>query len=301
MPNNTSFSILLEDSEGIDITDVNSIRFSINDGINQSYERDLSDTNVVRVVKLDSEENDTQLTKFWAVYYRSKDVEGVFMYDQNINIKIDAKNIRQIWMDQASYDFNIETQQEHDNAQANMPVIEEVTGDDPVLTGAYDEGRQVVSGDLYGAKIIYNSAEAVIPEFGPVNELPPLTRSDESAGPCLPLQPPTVFSTPVKIFIPCPRQIDVSECGVYLYDGTNYVMACSVDGKVQPGFEAWMVPGSRVDHNEDDPATIEIKVHYFFGAVQAQEVVPRNLMPTDQIDNNADGGGGGGGCFISSL
>ena len=304
IPINTSFCVLFEHSDGIDITDANSISFTINDSVNTIYERDLSDTNVVRVVKLNLEESDTQVTKLWVVYDRSKELElGLFLYDQNVNIKIDAKDIGQNWMEQASYDFEIESEDEHDNAQANLPEFEPVVGDDPALTGPYDEGIQVISGDLYGAKIIYNSAEAVTPAFGPINELPSLNITDEeTTGISMALQPPTVFSTPVKIFIPCPGQTDVSELGVYLYNGANYVMACNADGQVQPGGEAWMVPGSRVDHNEDDPATIEIKVYYFFGGVLAQEVLPRNLLPASQIDNNADNSGGaGGGCFINSL
>ncbi len=305
VPNNTSFSILLEDSDGIDITDADSIRFTINDGNNPSYERDLSDANVVRVVKLDSGESgesDTQVTKLWVVYDRSEEADlGLFLYDQNINIKIDAKDIRQDWMEQAVYDFKIESEHEHDSAQANLPDTGEVAGDDPALTGPYDEGIQVIGDDLYGAKIIYNSAEVVKPNFGSINALPSLTNSDEAVSACMALQPPTVFSTPVKIFIPYSGQKDVSELGVYLYNGTNYVMACNVDGQVQPGGEDWMVPGSRVNHNEDDPATIEIKVYYFFGGVLAQEVLPKNLLPTSQIDNNADSGGAGGGCFINSL
>jgi hypothetical protein len=48
-----------------------------------------------------------------------------------------------------------------------------------------------------------------------------------------------------------------------------------------------MVPGSRVNHNETDPATIEIQVYHFSGA-QAGSFT-------------GGGGGGGGGCFISAA
>lgn len=300
IPHDTSFSVFLEEFEGIDITDANSIKFTINDGVNAIYERDLSDANVVRVVKFDLEESDTQVTKLWVVYDRSNEVElGAFTFDQTINIKIDAKNISQEWMEQVSYDFKIETEQEYNDAQANLPSTEDVAGDDPALTGLYDDGIQVAEGDLSGAKIVYNSAEPVTPIFGPVNEVTILNLSNvEAVGAPVPLQPLTVFTTPVKIFIPCPGWADVSELSVYFYNGASWVMACNAEGQVQPDGEAWMVPDSRVNHNEDDPATIEIKVYYFSVGVQAGKELPRNLIG----DNVSPGSsGGGGGCFIDSL
>jgi len=309
IPINTSFCALFEDFDGIDITDVNSIKFTITDGHYPPYERDLSDTNVVRVVKIYPEESNAQVTELWVIYDRSRENDDelkFFEYDQNVNIKIDAKDIGQNWMEQASYDFEIESEEEHNNSLANLPEFEPLVNDDPALTELYNEGIQIVGGDLDGAKIVYNSAEVVTPTFGPINELPPLIISneisDEAIGTPMALQPPTVFSTPVKIFIPCPGQLDVSELSLYFYDGTNYVIACNADGQVQPGGEDWMVPDSRVNHNDDEPATIEIKVHYFFGGVQAQRALPKNLLPPGQSNNITDSSGaGGGGCFINSL
>jgi hypothetical protein len=54
VPANTSFAVRIEDTDGIDVTDGASIRFTISDGINTAYERDLSDSDVVRVIKLNS-------------------------------------------------------------------------------------------------------------------------------------------------------------------------------------------------------------------------------------------------------
>jgi hypothetical protein len=51
-----------------------------------------------------------------------------------------------------------------------------------------------------------------------------------------------------------------------------------------------MVPGSRVNHNETDPATIEIQVYHFSGA-QAGAL----------SGGGGGGGAGGGGCFITAA
>ena len=107
------------------------------------------------------------------------------------------------------------------------------------------------------------------------------------------LQPPTVFNTPVKILIPCPGYPDVSILNVYYYNGSNWALACNAAGDVQPGGDGWMVPGSRVNHNETDPATIEIQIIHF-SAAQAG-------LFSGGGGGGDGGGGGGGGCFIATA
>ena len=58
-------------------------------------------------------------------------------------------------------------------------------------------------------------------------------------------------------------------------------------GVVQPGAQGWMVPNSRVEHNQGDPSTIEIQVEHFSGT-QAGTLSSASVSR----------GGGGGGCFI---
>jgi hypothetical protein len=53
-----------------------------------------------------------------------------------------------------------------------------------------------------------------------------------------------------------------------------------------------MVPGSRVNHNETDPATIEIQVYHFSGA---------QAGVFSGGAGGGGGGGGGGGCFITAA
>jgi len=123
--------------------------------------------------------------------------------------------------------------------------------------------------------------------LGPIDEFSSFDEPGADAvGAPLDLQPPTVFSTPVKILIPCLGVSDVSDLNVYLYNGTEWVLALDADGNVQPGGEGWIVPGSRVDHNETTPPTIEIKVYHFSGG---QAVAQRP-------DKDSAGG-----CLISSV
>ena len=93
----------------------------------------------------------------------------------------------------------------------------------------------------------------------------------------------------MKLIIPCPGYTDVSGLNIYYYDGNTWVLASDAAGNVQPGGEGWMVPNSRIDHNETDPPTIKIEVYHFSGAMAGS------------FSGAGSGGGGGGGCFISTA
>jgi parallel beta-helix repeat protein len=150
----------------------------------------------------------------------------------------------------------------------------------------------VDAGDLVGAKMIFDSNEPVRPIFGFMGEIPDLNVSGvDAAGVPVNLQPPTVFNSPVTLFIPCPGRADVSNLAIYFYNGTSWVLACDASGTVQPGGEGWLVPGSRVNHNNGSPSTIEIQVYHFTG-VQAG---------SPSGSGGSGTAGGGGGCFIDTA
>ena len=277
IPNNSSFYVRIEDTQGINIDDTGSIIFIINDGVNQVYTRDLSNNAVVRVIKL-TEDDDSEVTKLWAVYDRSNDSLGNYDYDAQVNIKVDIKNRRNAQIGIApDYDFKVESQAEHNRAKApgKLPETGDVGINDPDLEDpeySYDAGIQVTDGDLEGAKIIYNNSEPVLPSFGPIDEIP--GADDDPGQPVfgkghypsdniiLNFQPPTVYNTPVKVIIPCPGYTDVTGLYIFLYKGADWVQGCDNNGNVMTGGDAWMVPGSRVNHNNGDPSTIEIKVYH---------------------------------------
>ena len=191
IPCNTSFAVLIEDFDGIDITDPASIRFTVSDGVNPDFERGLGDSSVVRVVKL-SPDPDTEVTYLWAVYDRSVEANyGDFPHGANVQIRVDAKDRRQDWMVTEIYAFGTESVTERDDAQANLPETSPLDPNDPDLGGDYDAGLEVISGDLAGARILYNSSEPVIPEFEPLDEIPVLdTAGIEAVGVALNLHPP---------------------------------------------------------------------------------------------------------------
>jgi hypothetical protein len=297
IPNNTSFAVRIEDSDGIDMTDSSSVKFTIDDGT-QSYERDLNDSYVVRVIKL-AVDIDTAVTELWVVYDRLEDLYGEYNYDADVNIGVDVKDRREDWIPQAEFNFNIESEDEHEVASDNLPETVQVVPND----SDYDAGVEVSSGDLEAARIYYDSGEPVQPSFGPLGELPTFNVSGmEGIGVSMNLQPPTVFTRPVKIFIPCPGQNDVRDLSIFHYNGIDWVLACDANGNVQPDGEGWMVPGSREDHNNGNPPGIEIEVFHFTG-IQAglPESSGGGTSNSDGGGSPSGGGGSSGGCFMEML
>lgn len=164
----------------------------------------------------------------------------------------------------------------------------------PSKTDPYDKGWEITTLELKGFEILYNDPinPDDIPTLGPPDDIPSLELTYPNvngvAVRCN-LEPSGVYFDPpdyVKIFIPCPGYSDVSELDIYYYDDVGgWVLADDADPQ-------WMVPGSRVNHNNGDPSTIEIQVYHFSG-VQAGVIGPTPSNPT--VDP------GGGGCFITTL
>jgi len=86
---------------------------------------------------------------------------------------------------------------------------------------------------------------------------------------------------------------------VYVYKNGRWERACDSKGRVRPAGEGWMVPGSRVNHDETNPPTIEIKV-YHFSAIQAADD-PGDVNLPDPSLSSLTGAEAAGGCFISIL
>ncbi|HVN71558.1 MAG TPA: hypothetical protein VMU10_06025, partial [Desulfomonilia bacterium] len=274
-----------------------SIIFSIDDGTNPVYTVNLANTNVVRVVKL-SDENDTGVKSLWAVYDRSRETTiGLFPYGARVTFTVAAMNRQGNQMKEQTYSFAVETRDQHDSAASTSPVTAALKPGDPVLTGGYDSGIEVLSGLLAGAVVIFNSEEPVKPEFGPSGEISALDENGVYAvGLVLNLQPPTIFNTPVKVVIPCAGYTDLSQVSVYFSDGASWVLACDGQGNVQEAALGWMVEGSRVDHPDYSPPSIEIKLNHF-SAIQAGS----SSKPATVVPKSGGGDGGGGGCFIGTA
>ena len=272
--------------------------------MNPAYTRNLSNPSVFRVVKLTTDSND-QVKKLWAVYDRSLDTYGDYQYDANVNVRVNAKDRTGIAMDQASFDFNVETASEQITAQDNEPYTSTLLNSPSI--GLTTES--IDSGILAGAKVIYDNNEPIHPKFGPVNEAPIVGGVGITPAPSsypVNLEPPTVFNNPVTIFIPFQITSDVDSptddlntFSIAVFDGESWVVACDANGNVTPAGDGWMVPGSRVNHSQGFPPSIELQV-YHFSAIQAAVVTGGSASSLDASAlSGADGGGGG--CFIGSM
>jgi uncharacterized repeat protein (TIGR01451 family) len=185
---------------------------------------------------------------YWVIYNPAV----TFSYGELVPVTFTVANVDGISMTTYSYSFQVESEAEHTSAQANIPesALDDTNPDEHVLSAASGTS-------IEGAVIKYDPDEDVTPRFGPVGEIPELDKAN-GVGIPVALEPPTVFENPVTIFIPCPGETDVSTLDVYYYNPSEgWVKAEDADG--------WMVSGSRVNHNETTPPTIEIKVNHFSG------------------------------------
>jgi hypothetical protein len=167
-----------------------------------------------------------------------------------------------------------------------------------------EDGRDaewgITTSDLKNFNFFFDSASD-IPTLGDSSDIPGVNLQGVArVGTPLNLQPSgTYFNPPVKIFIPCLGYSDVSNLNVYYYDDddSEWYLANDADDPytVQQYAVGWMVPGSRVNHNNGDPSTIEIQVYHFSG-VQAGSTSGGSSTFFSSSDS-----GSGGGCFIATA
>jgi len=305
VPYNVSFGVRITDDIGIDLTDNNSIIFTIDDGVNPAYDKNLGAAEV-RYIKLTSSEPNDYVTSLWVVYDRSQDAGNgnayAFSTDSNFAIDPSSVTIRTVVTDRNgltdTYDaeFKIETAAASSTAAANKPD----TGISTIVDSNYTTPMEIsifdIDSDLNTANIVYDNSEPVTPFFGSSNEIPEFDYTDvDGVGAAMNLQPLTVFNTPVKIFIPCPEYDTVDDLSVYLYNGSSWVLAMDADDNVQPDGQGWVVPGSRVDHNNGSPSTIEIQVYHFTGAQAGSPSSPSSPPPSSASGDSSSG------CFIATA
>jgi hypothetical protein len=305
MPNSTSFAVLVEDPDGIDLTNLNSVRFAIDDSIGPAYNRDLSHNVTVRVVNLKSEP-DSHATKFWFVYDRSHDTYGDYDYDSQIAISLYVENKLGHFINH-EYTFKIQTIAQELSAQSNLPQTTTTT-DWP--SSGFDTVT-IDNGVSQNASITYDTNEPITPAFGPMNEIPPVNSIGANGiGLPLNLQPPTVFNQPVTLLIPIPSGVKGKDLGVYLYNGINWVYVCSpynTGGIVQPEGDGWMVPGSMSYDDTSTPKILQAQVYHFsavqLGGPPGSASAGASFASGTSVGGSAGGagGGGGGGCFISAI
>ena len=298
IPNNTALAVRLESTHGIDITNPDAVLFSLNDG-ERTYTRKMNDMNangqaMVRPIPLDAD--GSLANSLWVSYYRTKETSmaGRFAYGATVEVTVQAKDVKGNLMEPVFFSFRVEDEQTSNQAKTNTPRV-------TVLEDQPEVGKKTVTveiGALKGSAIIYGSAMleelGFEPVFGPMDEVP----LSPGGGTPLNLQPPAAFPEPVTLHIPCPGYVDVSGLPIYYWDGQAWWLACDGAGNVTPEGQGWMVPGSRVNHNNNlsSQAYIEIQVYHFSAAASGALEVSTGTGGIAAQDN-ADKGS----CFISTL
>ena len=305
IPNNTAASVRLESSNGIDMSNLQAVSLTINDG-GRTYTRTASDKNtngrgLVSLVPLVT--NGNLAYSVWVTYYRSNEttIADAYPYGATVEVSVQATDVKGFSLEPAFFSFRIESAEAARWAEENAPATV-VSNDTPMV------GKKTVivqRGSLDGASIIYDSALAqelgFEPEFGPIGEVP----QAPGLGVPLNLLPPAVFPNPVTLTIPCPGYKDVSNLSVYYYDGREWWLACDAAGNVTPEGVGWMVPGSRVNHNEDQNSRAYVQIQvYHFSAAAATEAPDASTPEGNDRSVAVSGSSSGsesGGCFISTL
>ena len=263
VPDDTSFGVLIESRYGIDPADVESVRFEIDDGYHFVYERDLS-SDTMRAVEVAGDDPGRNL--MWVVYDRSLEnqLPPIYFPDEIVHITVHALDIHENSLPSVQFHFRIEPDPGHSVEFDRLPDYDFVDSYDLLTETHYDTGMDILSGELAGAAILYDSNEPLTPGFGPVDAVEPLySGGAEGVGEPLNLVPHTIFQTPVKVFIPFAKGTDLANMDIYYHNSVEWLRACDADGDVLPGGTGWMVAGSRVDHYETSPPMVEIQVYHF--------------------------------------
>jgi hypothetical protein len=300
VPDETGFAILVRSAHGIDINAPDAVRFTIDDGQHPTYMRDLS-SDAVRTVRLDEDPAERAIF-FWAVYDRSLEpfISTKYSPDAVISIKIAVRDVQNNLLQPHPFQFKIETSAQIAASRQNLPQTDDYYIGDLFPGDPYDAGIEIIDGALSGAKVVYSSREPQMPVFGPSDGIEKINLTGmQAAGPPLNLTPHTVFDTPVKLFIPLADDVDITTAGLAYHDGTQWHLATDADGNVLTGGEGWMVPGSRINHTDSQPALMEVQVYHFSGG---QAVVGEKLEEEEKPPSH-DGSGSTVyiNCFINSV
>jgi len=168
--------------------------------------------------------------------------------------------------------FRIETETQHQWAMDNAPahVVTDL-GDGSIEWAATPLPDSVDDELLDGARVIHAYDEPIAPRLGPVGELPPLDIASPIGIP-MNVEPANVFDHPVTLIVPVPDAdlIDtdndgIPDTGLENYEIYHYTAEPTVQWRSAVDVPGWMMAGSRVDHYETVPPSIEIEVNYAGG------------------------------------
>jgi hypothetical protein len=269
VPDQTAVAVLVRAVHGIDLTEPSAVQFKIDDGYHLPYPRDLAN-DAVRAIKLNPAPA-AQATEVWVAYDRFLEpfMPTAYPLDAILRVTVSIRDTRNNILQPAPFEFKIESRAEKTASSKNVPDTAEFYQSELLPGAGTDSGIAVVDGKLAGTKLLYSSLEPITPEFGDPDELPPIDATGmQAAGLPVNLLPHTVFDQPVRLFLPLAGDVDIKKAGLVYFDGTQWLSAADADGSVLPGGHGWIVPGSRINHEESIPPVIEVQV-YHFSAAQA--------------------------------
>ena len=303
VPDQTAFAVLIRAVDGINLGDPAAVRFRIDDGYHEPYWRNLAH-DAMRAIKL-NETPDEQATYLWVSYDRILEpfMPRFYLPDAFIQVTVAIRDIRYSVLQPPPFEFKIESNDQKMAARQDMPGTVEFVEDGLFYSEDVEMGLAVVDGKLTGTKLFYSSLEPLAPDFGNPDEMPPNDQKDmQPAGWPVNLLPHTVFDRPVTIFVPVNDDVDIRDVGLAYYDGIQWLPAADAEGVILPGGEGWMVPGSRINHDDTSPPTIEVQVYHFSAA---QTVVFANFGdPLDKDTTTSSRGSSANvhiSCFIDSV
>ena len=202
----------------------------------------------------------------------------------------------------APFEFKIESSAQKADSEQNIPETVEFHESGMSPGDDNDAGIEVVAGKLAGAQLYYSSLEPITPQFGDPDELPAAgAEGMQAAGLPVNLLSHAVFDHPVRLFIPLSKDVDITTVGLAYYDGTQWLPAADADGTVLPGGEGWMVPGSRINHEESSPPLIEVQVYHFSAAQAVVFAGSGDPIDEDKDKSRSSGANVHISCFIDTV
>ena len=266
VPDQTAVAVLIRAVHGIDPNAPSAVRFTIDDGYHLPYVRDLAN-DAIRVINLNPAA-DGQASDVWVTYDRFLEpfMPTAYPLDAIIRVTVAIRDRRNHMLQPAPFEFKIESRAQKVASAQNVPDTAEIYQSELSPESGTDSGIEVVDGKLAGAKLFYSSLEPITPEFGNPDEMPLIGATEmQAAGLPVNLLPHTVFDQPVRLLIPLAGNVDINKVGLAYYDGTQWLPAADADGRILHGGQGWMVPGSRINHEDSSPPVIEVQVYQFSG------------------------------------
>ncbi len=302
VPDQTAVAVLVRAVHGIDPNAPSAVRFTIDDGYHLPYVRDLAH-DAIRIIKLNPAA-DGQATDVWVTYDRFLEpfMPTAYPLDAIIRVTVVISDRRNNMLQPAPFEFKIESRAQKVASAQNVPETAEIYQNELSPKAGTGSGIAVVDGKLAGTKVFYSSFEPITPEFGNPDEMPLIGATGmQAAGLPVNLLPHTVFDQPVRLLIPLAGDVDTKNVGLAYYDGTQWLPAADADGSVLSGGQGWMVPGSRINHEDSSPPVIEVQVYHFSAAQAVVFARFGDSIEEDKPPSHRSGANVHISCFINNV